>query len=231
MKPTLANSILLIPARGGSKGVIKKNSKPFAGSESLVERAIKIAKEVFPSDKIVLSSDDQEIVQIGTNSGIQVIERDPHLASDTAGMLEVMLDTIDKQAVKPLFLILLQPTSPFRKVSHLTEALEVFKSGDQALVAVNEPSGHPFYTLFVKRGDFIEKFQKNEIVRRQDLPDVYDVNGLIYIFEVASLEKESWTNFKRIRPLIVSKLDAMDIDTEEDWKIAEIIYRGLNSSN
>jgi N-acylneuraminate cytidylyltransferase len=223
----LNNSIVLIPARGGSKGVPHKNSKPFAGGKSLVERAIDIALAVFPQNKIVLSSDDETTCKFGYNLSISVIERDPKLASDSSGMLEVMLDAIDKQEIEPKYLILLQPTSPFRTKEHLIEAINLMKEDDQAIVAVNEPSGHPYYTLFTKSGDYIEKFQKNEIVRRQDLPDVYDVNGLLYIFEVSSLKTTSWTNFERIRPMIVSKLSSIDIDTQEDWQIAEAVYQSF----
>lgn len=229
MKPDFTNTIALIPARAGSKGVPKKNSKPFAGGKSLVERTIETALTFFPKDRVVLSTDDPELQQQGKRSGVNLIDRDAHLASDTAGMLEVMLDAIDKQDPSPEYLLLLQPTSPFRTPGHLEEAFELFQHGDQAVVAVNEPAGHPFYTLFQEENGYINKFQKNQVVRRQDLPAMYDVNGLLYLFNTSELRKKSWVEFEKIRPLIIPKWQAIDIDNEEDWWLAEIIQRGLDS--
>lgn len=228
MIPTIDNTVVLIPARAGSKGVPKKNSKPFAGGLSLVERTLNIAKQVFPAKSIILSTDDEDLLQRFKNDSISLIHRDPHLASDKAGMLEVMLDAINKQDIKPNYLVLLQPTSPFRTVEHLKKGLNLVEDGDQALVSVNKPKGHPFYTLFQQEGAFITKFQKNEIVRRQDLPDFFDVNGLLYIFEVASLENESWVNFSKIRPMEIKSWEAIDIDTEEDWMLAEKLFMAMS---
>lgn len=227
MRPTIENSLVLIPARAGSKGVPNKNAKSFADGNSLTERAIAVALGVFPAEKVVLSTDDAVLIQQGRKAGISVIERSPELASDTAGMLEVMIDAIEKQPTEPAYLILLQPTSPFRTVEHLKRGLELFQENDQAVVAVNEPKGHPFYTLFQQEGDFIHKFEQNAVVRRQDLPPMYDVNGLLYIFEVTALRKASWVTFERIRPLVVSQWEAIDIDTQEDWWLAETLMKGM----
>jgi len=227
MKPNPSNTIALIPARAGSKGVPQKNSKSFAGGKSLVERSIETALNFFPKDRIVLSTDDPDLLAQGNAFGIQLINREPHLASDTAGMLEVMLDAIKKQKSSPEYLMLLQPTSPFRTRQHIEDAFELFEAGDDAVVAVNEPAGHPFYTLFQEENGYISKFQKNQVVRRQDLPPMYDVNGLIYLFRVAEMRKHSWIEFEKIRPLVVPKWQAIDIDNEEDWWLAETLYAGM----
>ncbi len=88
---------------------------------------------------------------------------------------------------------------------------------------MNEPKGHPFYTLFEVNGEFATKWNKNEIVRRQDLPSMYDVNGLIYLFRISSLKEKTWTSFEAIRPLIVGFNEAIDIDTQDDWLFAEAL--------
>ena len=229
MKPDSSNTIALIPARAGSKGVPQKNSKPFAGGKSLVERAIETALTCFPKEKIVLSTDDPELLVQGNVFGIRLINRDPDLASDTSGMLEVMLDAIDRQEKTPEYVLLLQPTSPFRTAKHIQDAFELFEAGDHAVVAVNEPAGHPFYTLFQEEKGYISKFQKNQVVRRQDLPPMYDVNGLLYLFRVAELRKHSWVECEKIRPLIVPKWQAIDIDNQEDWWLAETLYAGMET--
>lgn len=219
------NFLVLIPARGGSKGVPKKNTKSFADGDSLVQRAIDIATSVFKLNQVIVSSDDLTALQQAKAKGVVALERSPELASDTSGMLEVMIDAIKQYGQNSTHLVLLQPTSPFRTAAHLEQAMSLMTDGDQAVVAVNEPKGHPFYTLFQQDGDYIHKFKKNEVVRRQDLPSVYDVNGLIYIFEIESLLKKSWVDFDFIKPLIVSSLIAMDIDTEQDWALAELIEK------
>lgn len=230
MRPTIANTLVLIPARAGSKGVPQKNSKSFAGGPSLTERAVLVAKEVFPSNQIVVSTDDDSLLEMATLHHVVALKRSPELASDTSGMLEVMLDAVDRQEQKPAFLMLLQPTSPFRTSDHLFQALHDFQEGDQALIAVNEPAGHPFYTLFEEHNGLLTKFHKNAVVRRQDLPPAYDVNGLLYIFSVADLREKSWVEFERIRPLIVPKWQAIDVDTPEDWWLAETLYKSLDAA-
>jgi N-acylneuraminate cytidylyltransferase len=227
VKPTQANTIALIPARAGSKGVPRKNSKSFAGEKSLVQRTIETALNFFPKDKLILSTDDPELLQQGSKYGIKLINRNPELATDTAGMVEVMLDAIDQEETTPEFLMLLQPTSPFRTAKHIEQAFDIFQPNDDAVVAVNKPTGHPFYTLFQEENGYISKFQKNTVVRRQDLPPMYDVNGLIYLFKVEELRKHSWVECERIRPLIVAHWEAIDIDSEEDWWLAETLYAGM----
>ncbi len=220
MKASRENTFVLIPARKGSKGVPGKNSKPFANGISLTERAIQTALEVFHSKSIVLSTDDETLYPLTEKYGIQLIQRAENLAKDTVGMLEVMLDVVEKQSYQLEYLLLLQPTSPFRTAEHLKKAFELFEENDQALVSVNEPAGNPFYTLFEEKEGFISKWAKNNVVRRQDLAPMYDVNGLLYIFEIESLKKKSWVEFDRIRPLVVSKWEAIDIDHQEDWDFA-----------
>jgi N-acylneuraminate cytidylyltransferase len=223
MNPTLENTLVLIPSRGGSKGVPNKNKKPFAKGKSLVERTIETALSVFDPKKIVLSTDDKEILTQGLTYSISLIERDPLLASDSAGMYEVMLDAINKFPHNE-FLLLLQPTSPMRTKQHIISALNLFAEGDEAVVSMNEPKGHPFYTLFEVNGEYATKWNKNEIIRRQDLPNMYDVNGLIYLFRISSLKEKTWTSFQTIRPLIVGFNEAIDIDTQDDWLFAEALY-------
>lgn len=230
MRPTIENTLVLIPARSGSKGVPQKNSKSFAGGPSLTERAVLVAKAVFPDNQIVVSTDDTTLLQMAEKNGVIALKRSPELASDTTGMLEVMLDAVSRQANEPAFLMLLQPTSPFRTSDHVFQALNDFQEGDQALIAVNEPAGHPFYTLFEEHNGLLTKFHKNAVVRRQDLPPAYDVNGLLYIFNVAELRKKSWVEFERIRPLIVPKWQAIDVDTPEDWWLAETLYKSLEAN-
>jgi CMP-N,N'-diacetyllegionaminic acid synthase len=227
MRPTTSNTLVLIPARAGSKGVPEKNSKSFAGGPSLAERAVLLAKKVFADQQIVVSTDDDGLLKMAQRNGVVALKRSPELASDTAGMLEVMLDAVSRHQPEPEYVMLLQPTSPFRTEEHLIQALNDFQDGDQALIAVNEPAGHPFYTLFEEHEGLLNKFNKNNVVRRQDLPPAYDVNGLLYLFKITDLRQKSWVEFERIRPLVVPKWQALDVDTPEDWWLAETLYKAI----
>jgi N-acylneuraminate cytidylyltransferase len=217
--------LVLIPARSGSKGVVKKNVKPFADGASLIERTIGIAKSCFEDKQIVVSSDDDDALKQAEIKNVIAHRRNPELASDTSGMLEVMLDAISTHGQNAKYLMLLQVTSPFRTEKHVIDALTLLDETVQAVIAVNKPKGHPYYTLFEQKGEYIQKFQSNDIVRRQDLPDMFDVNGLMYIFHIPSLKEKSWVEFDRIKGLEISALEAMDIDTEEDWTLAELIEK------
>lgn len=217
--------LVLIPARSGSKGVVRKNVKPFADDASLIERTIDIAKSCFDNKQIVVSSDDDDALYQAEIKNVIAHRRSPELASDISGMLEVMLDAISTYGQNAKYLMLLQVTSPFRTEKHIMDALALLDDTVQAVIAVNKPKGHPYYTLFEQKGEYIQKFQSNDIVRRQDLPNMFDVNGLMYIFHIPSLKEKSWVDFDRIKGLEISALEAIDIDTEEDWTLAELIEK------
>lgn len=217
--------LVLIPARSGSKGVVRKNVKPFADDASLIERTIDIAKSCFDNKQIVVSSDDDDALNQAEIKNVIAHRRSPELASDISGMLEVMLDAISTYGQNAKYLMLLQVTSPFRTEKHIMDALALLDDTVQAVIAVNKPKGHPYYTLFEQKGEYIQKFQSNDIVRRQDLPNMFDVNGLMYIFHIPSLKEKSWVDFDRIKGLEISALEAIDIDTEEDWTLAELIEK------
>jgi CMP-N,N'-diacetyllegionaminic acid synthase len=224
MKPTIENTFVLIPARKGSKGVPNKNSKPFSKGASLTERTIQTALSTLPKSSVFLSTNDDSLFSLEEKYNINLIRRTESLSDDHSSMMDVILDGLIHKQDNHFFLLLLQPTSPFRKTEHIQQAMNLFETGDQAVVSVNEPAGNPFYTLFEKLDTgFINKWATNSITRRQDLNTYYDVNGLLYLFEIESLFKKPWVEFESIRPLIISKWEAIDIDNQEDWEFAERI--------
>lgn len=225
VNPRTDDFLVLIPARSGSKGVIRKNVKSFASGSSLIERTIDVAKKCFNNQQIVVSSDDNDALSQAQNKDVIAHRRDDGLAKDTSGMLEVMLDVIHSHGQNAKYLVLLQPTSPFRTEKHINDTIALLDNTVQAIIAVNKPKGHPYYTLFEQKGEYITKFQSNNIVRRQDLPNVFDVNGLIYIFHIPSLKEKSWVDFDKIKAIEISAIEAIDIDTEEDWILAELIEK------
>ena len=146
-------SFVVIPARGGSKGIPGKNSKLLAG-KPLIQYAVDAALEIFDKEEIIVSTEDTSIKQIVESGGINVpFLRPAHLATDTAGTYEVLLHAVDyyERLHGPTdVLVLLQPTSPFRTSKHIKEALDIFKNSKNIdmVVSVNQSKANPYYNLF-----------------------------------------------------------------------------------
>lgn len=230
MSVDISKILVIIPARAGSKGVPKKNSKPFAGGKSLVERTIQIAQTVFKNNQIVVSTDDDEILEFTVKTGVKASKRPSELATDHSSMQDVLLYCSGKYGATSEYLLLLQPTCPFRTTELINKCLETFQSKDDAVVGMNEAKSHPEFTLFRKEGDFVQQYGSTSATRRQDTSTLLEVNGSIYLFKIDSLKTSVWTKFEKVRPVLTTKMEAFDIDTPEDWEMAEMIAKGMSGS-
>lgn len=221
MKP-----LVIIPARGGSKGIPGKNSK-LLGGKPLIQYTIEAALEVFPIDRIVVSTDDEKIRQIAEDCGVSVPNLRPeHLATDTASSYDVILHCIEENKDRLDFdvIVLLQPTSPFRKGIHISEAMELYDSKLDMIVSVDEADQNPYYSLFEENEDgYLRKSKEGNYTRRQDCPKVYAYNGAIYVMNRKSLEERSLGEFTNIRKYVMDKKYSVDLDTPFDWKLAEFM--------
>lgn len=222
MKP-----LVIIPARGGSKGVPKKNMK-FLNRQPLIYYTIEAAQEIFDNDVICVSTDDMEIKNLVEAIGLSVpFIRPPHLSSDTAGLYDVLLHAIEYYELKGYFpdtLILLQPTSPFRNAKHIIQALELYTSDLDMVVSVKETKSNPYFNLFEENGfGFLYKSKQSNYVRRQDAPKVWEYNGAIYIMNIERLKLFNFSSFEKIKKYSMDELSSHDIDTLFDWKLAEFI--------
>jgi len=219
--------LVVIPARGGSKGVPGKNIKPLAG-KPLIYYTIEAARQVFDDDQILISTDDEEIKKCVEITGLKVpFLRPPELASDSAGMYEVLLHAIswiESTGFFPEILILLQATTPFRNSNHIREAMSLFDSNTEMVVSVKETSSNAYYSLYEENGHgWLEKSKKGNFVTRQECPKVWEFNGGIYIIRVDALKDKPLQKFTRIRKYIMDELSSHDIDTELDWIVAETL--------
>ena len=146
MKP-----LVIIPARGGSKGVPKKNIK-ILGGKPLINYTIEAAKAVFEDQFIYVSTDDIEIKNIVEQTGLKVpFLRPAELATDTAGTYEVLLHALNYYENLEYFpdtIILLQPTSPFRTAEHIKEAIKLYTPEIDMVVSVKETKSNPYFNLF-----------------------------------------------------------------------------------
>lgn len=219
--------LVLIPARGGSKGIPGKNIKPLHG-RPLIYYTLDAARAVASPENICVSTDSDEIIRIVREYGLDVpFKRPNYLATDTADSYEVILHAIDfyEQSGKHYDrVVLLQPTSPFRTGTHIREAISLYQHGLDMVVSVKIAHANPYFNLFKENNvGFLERSKTGTFTRRQDCPTVYEYNGAIYIMNVQSLKIESHSNFSRIRKYVMTEEDSLDIDTKFDWIVAEAI--------
>lgn len=219
------NNLILIPARGGSKGIPLKNIK-LLGGRPLIYYTLDAACGVSSIENICVSTDSDEIAEVVKSYGITVpFKRPLSLASDTAGSYEVMVHAInyyDNIGVYFDKIILLQPTSPFRTFHHIKEALTLYSSQLDMVVSVKESKANPYFNLFEEDSSgLLYKSKRSDFTRRQDCPKVYEYNGAIYIITVESLRTKSPAQFTRIRKYIMSEMTSLDIDTPFDFIVAK----------
>jgi len=226
MKP-----LVVIPARGGSKGVPRKNIKELGG-KPLIYYTIEAAREVFEDKYIMVSTDDEEIKEVVERTGLKVpFLRPRELATDDAGTQEVLLHAIkfsEENGYYPDTLILLQPTSPFRTREHIKEALNLYHNELDMVVSVKETKSNPYYVLFEENEEgYLRKSKEGDFTRRQDIPKVWEINGAIYIINMASLNTKVLTQLKRLKKYPMNDIASIDIDSELDFKFAKLIQKQL----
>jgi CMP-N,N'-diacetyllegionaminic acid synthase len=219
--------LAVIPARGGSKGIPGKNIKLLAG-KPLIYYTIEAARRVFNDDQILISTDDEEIMKCVESTGLKVpFLRPPELATDSAGMYEVLthaVSWIESTGFFPEILILLQPTTPFRTANHIVEAMSLFDLNIEMVVSVKETSSNPYYVLYEENSHgWLERSKKGYFVTRQECPMVWEYNGGIYIINTKSLKEKPLNEFSRVRKYVMDEWSSHDIDTRLDWELAEIL--------
>lgn len=220
-------ALVIIPARGGSKGIPEKNSK-LLGGKPLIQYTIESALECFDSNQILVSTDSEKIRDIAVNLGLSVPTLRPeHLATDTASSYDVILHCMDEAKKNGLSydcVVLLQPTSPFREGWHIKEALEMYSPEVDMIVSVNESDENPYYSLFEENSNgFLNKSKEGNFTRRQDCPKVYSYNGAIYVMNPESLRNQSISAFEKVRKYVMDASCSVDLDSPHDWKLAEFL--------
>ena len=222
--------LTIIPARGGSKGIPRKNIKPFDG-KPLIYYTIDCARAICPDEDICVSTDDDEIIQVVENYGLKVpFKRPEELATDTAGTYEVLLHALDfyeKKGVHYDVVVLLQNTSPFRTPQQVKEALSLYRESVDMVVSVKECAANPYYCVFEENQEGFLHICKCEgnIFRRQDAPMVYEYNGAIYVMNSKVLKTTHMHEMQKRVKYVMDDLSSFDLDTMWDWKMAEMIKK------
>ena len=224
--------LVIIPARGGSKGIPHKNIKPLNG-KPLIHYTIDEAREIVGDEDICVSTDDPEIIKCVENYGLKVpFVRPEELATDTAGTYEVLLHALnfyEKQGRHYDIVLLLQNTSPFRKAEHIKEALKLYNDDVDMVVSVKECPANPYYCVFEENEEGFLHVCKGDgnIFRRQDAPKVYEFNGAIYIMNAEKLKTTHMHKIKKRVKYVMDEKSSFDLDTMTDWMIAEILKKEI----
>lgn len=222
--------LVIIPARGGSKGIPHKNIKPLNG-KPLIHYTIDEAREIVGDDDICVSTDDPEIIKCVEDYGLKVpFVRPEELATDTAGTYEVLLHALsfyEKQGRHYDAVLLLQNTSPFRRAGQIKEALALFNDNVDMVVSVKECAANPYYCVFEEDNMGFLHVCKGDgnIFRRQDAPKVYEYNGAIYIMNAEKLKTIHMHKMQKRVKYVMDDLSSLDLDTMWDWQMAESIIK------
>jgi len=220
--------LAIIPARGGSKGLPKKNIKPL-GDKPLIAWSIDAAKESKKITKTIVSSDSDEIIKIAKQFGAEIpFKRPDDLASDTASTKDVLIHALNFYKSKNIYfdyLVLLQPTSPFRDSKMIDEMIdEMIEKDVDMVVSVKETSANPYYVLFEENNKgFLTKSKNANFTRRQDCPTVYEYNGSVYVIKIESLLKYNSLSFPKTIKYVMDNYHSVDIDNQFDFDFAEFL--------
>jgi len=219
----------IIPARGGSKSIYKKNITSLGGKPLIyytIEAAIKSKK----INKIIVSTDDNEIAKSVQELNVDILKRPKSLATDNTKMLPVIQHVINKMELTKFFeeLIILQPTSPLRKSTQIDEAFLLLDSNWTSVVSVCETEHTP-YKMYKKKNDRLIDFvsEKYRGENKQSLPKVFRENGAIYVCRVKNIVLGIFRGSK-IRPYIMPQIDSIDIDSNYDLLLCENIIKNYH---
>ncbi len=216
--------LAIIPARGGSKRLPRKNLLDLCG-KPLIAWSIEAGIKSKYLDTIVLSSDDSEILKIGEDYKIQTIKRPQKLASDIASSVDVAKHVI-KNLESYEYIVLLQPTSPLRDSSHIDEAIELLENKNaDAIISVCEMDHSPLWSNTLNENLSMQDFLNKDVLqkRSQDLDKYYRLNGAIYICKTKRfIEESSFFLKKNIYAYVMDVQNSVDIDKRIDLESARL---------
>jgi N-acylneuraminate cytidylyltransferase len=221
--------LVVIPARGGSKGVKDKNIR-LLGGKPLLCHAIEAARQCLPGATICVSSDSSQIIEVAQAQGLEVpFVRPAHMSTDTAGDYEVMLHALQHYSTygkQHDVVVKWQPTTPFRRAVDIRAAVAEYSADLDMIVGVKEAKANPYFTLFEESSEgYLEPSKRlSGVTRRQDAPSVYQYNGALYLINASSLRRcSAYNEFQRVKKFVMSDLYSIDIDTELDLLFSEFL--------
>lgn len=227
--------VAIIPARGGSKGIKRKNLVPFNG-KPLVAHSILHGLEASLVNRVLVSTDDEEIREVSLSYGAEVPFLRPfELAGDLVLDLPVFEHALrfleEHEGYYPDLVVHLRPTAPHRKAAWIDEAVRLLAGHPAAdsVRSVSEPDKHPYRMFSIDSDGYLDPIMKHEhsvpyLLRRQDLPPVYYYNCVIDVTRPETIFGKRSMTGDRILPYIMDPYQVIDIDTLRDLQIAESLF-------
>lgn len=224
-------TLAIIPARGGSKRIPRKNIQPFSG-KPIIQYSIETALQSKLFDEIMVSTDDAEISEISKKAGASVpFMRSLATSNDLAGISEVVeevLTAYQQQGKEFDVFCVIFPTAPFIRCERLIEGLDMLtKKGFDSVFPVLRYSYPIQRSLKIEKGKVSMNWPENFNKRSQDLTPAFHDSGQFYWMKTSEFHLQKKLFAKNSGAIILSDLEAHDIDTLEDWKVAEIKYKIL----
>lgn len=223
--------LAIITARGGSKRIPRKNTKDFCGKPILCY-SIEAARQAEVFDEIMVSTEDEEIARIARSAGAEVpFFRSRENAGDYASTDDVITEVLQAYQERGQSFeafCCLYPTAPFLSGERLRSAMSLLEETDSVMPVV--PFSYPPQRglLIDEKGYVKRQFPEYATTRSQDLPKIYHDCGQFYACRTKAFLEAGTTDVERLTPLILTEMEVQDIDTPEDWEIAEMKYRMLH---
>jgi len=225
-------NLAIIPARGGSKRIPRKNIKEFLG-KPIIAYSIEAALNSGLFDEVMVSTDDDEIVDIARQYGAAIpFMRSPENSNDFAGVTEVCIEVLENyKAIDRIFnnICCILPTAPLIYSGNLIKAAGMLDNNYDGVFTVVEYS-YPIQRSLKIDGEFIHmRWPENFTKRSQDLEKTYHDAGQFYVIKAETLLRDKKLFVEKSGAIILSELEVQDIDTETDWKLAELKYKLLKN--
>ena len=223
--------VAIVPARAGSKGVPGKNLKSIGG-QTLTHRALSIAKASGIFDQVILTTDIPLFLDERPDGWV-THPRPASLAQDDSPMADVVLDVLQSRDIKDhVFIWLLQPTSPFRRVEHFREIVQLLelKSPSSVIGVTQVGDSHPsrMYKLSFTHKDLIPFLPKvSSFDNRQDLKPAYERNGMYYVARCREFKEKKTFFIPACKPYLVDRMYAFNINDELDFRLAQEVAKWM----
>jgi CMP-N,N'-diacetyllegionaminic acid synthase len=221
----------IVPARGGSKGVPRKN-KRLLGGKPLIAYTLEAALASSKLTRVIVTTDDADIVEIAQEHGVEAVLRPTAIAADDSPVIDAVRHALDSRGTSDLAaVVLLQPTSPFRPHGAIDAAIDLFFASDRTAVCsvCRCEDNHPARMYTIENDRLTALMPELASARRQDLPGVYHRNGCIYVFGPRELESGRIIGDDMV-PLVTGGYSAVNIDTELDLLLAAAVVEHMREN-
>lgn len=214
----------IIPARGGSKGIPGKNMRRI-GTDTLLERTIKFASRAEEVDRILVTTDDQEMYDVAQRYGVAAPSLRPaNLASDSATTFDAVAHLIEQADIGPGYILLLQVTTPLRTLDDLTGLAGLFENDgacESAVSICHHEGAHPEKLQRIEDGRLVSYMGVEAGRARQSMPDLYELNGAFYLIDRDTLLRDRTFLPSGTLPFVMPAERSANLDTMTDWLILD----------